>query len=301
MGKSALVVLKPESASKRFPEWLHRPLPDGKELFQTEDNIRNARLFTVCEEARCPNLVECYSKKTATFLILGRECTRACGFCDIAHAKAPQMPDPEEPSRIAEASRALGLRHVVITMVARDDLNDGGALHLVACIEAVRSLGSTVEVLTSDFNGVTTSWDTVINASPDIFNHNVETVERLSPKVRHTATYARSLDLLRYAKKKNQRVKSGIMVGLGETSDEVFATLKDLASVGCDIVTIGQYLKPSRRKFIVQEFIHPDQFAEYEAMGKELGIKHMFCGPFVRSSYNAGIFIEKTGQLIEST
>ncbi len=295
---SPLVVL---GSSKRFPSWLHRPLPDGKELFQTEDNIRKARLHTVCEEARCPNLVECYSKKTATFLVLGRECTRACGFCDIAHAKKPVMPDLDEPERVALAALELGLRHVVITMVARDDLNDGGAAHLVACIEAVRKSNATVEVLTSDFMGVHSSWDTVFRASPDIFNHNVETVERLTPKVRHTATYARSLELLAYAKKNQMRVKSGLMVGLGEARDEVVSTLKDLASHGCDIVTIGQYLKPSRKKFLVQEFIHPDQFKEYEAIGKELGIKHMFCGPFVRSSYNAGIFIEKTGQIIDST
>ncbi len=287
----------------KFPPWLHRPLPKGNQRFMTNDEIKSRRLHTVCEEARCPNLVECYSKKTATFLILGRECTRACGFCEIAYAKKPSKPDPEEPARISESVSSLGLRHVVLTMVARDDLDDGGAHHLVECINKIRSdlPHVTVEVLTSDFNGKSHAWDLVLESIPDIFNHNVETVERLSPRVRHTATYKRSLDLLAYAKMKNskQYVKSGLMVGLGETKDEITLTLRDLRDAGCDIITIGQYLQPSRKKLLVQDYIPPQMFEEYKLIGEALGIRHMYCGPFVRSSYNAGLFIDRKGLKVQ--
>ncbi len=287
----------------RFPSWLHRKLPEGNELFATNNIIHKKRLHTVCEEAKCPNLLECYSKKTATFLILGKACTRACSFCDIDFSKAPQAPDIEEPLHVAESVEELGLTHVVLTMVARDDLADGGANHLAKVIQAIntRCPNSTLETLTSDFEGNKEALQLVINENPEIFNHNVETVRRLSPTIRHKATFDRSLSVLSYVKQKKPEmlVKSGIMVGLGETKDEVLDTLKELKDIGCDIVTIGQYLQASRLKSRVKEFIHPDVFAEYAEAGKKLGLKHVYAGPFVRSSYNAKLFVKRAGNLCE--
>ena len=232
-----------------FPEWLHRKLPASTALSQTRLSIAKNRLHTVCEEAKCPNLMECYSKKTATFLIMGKGCTRACPFCDIDFSKKPVALDENEPINVANSVLELGLKHVVITMVARDDLSDGGADHLIKVMQAVRSTcpKTTLEVLTSDFQGNIAALDCVLHQRPEIFNHNIETVRRLTPKVRHTATYERSLSLLEHAKKRNakQLVKSGLMVGLGEEKEEIFETLHDLKKNGCDIVTIGQYLKPS--------------------------------------------------------
>lgn len=277
----------------RLPDWLHRKLPKGGELFHTTQTIKKHKLHTVCEEAKCPNLLECYSKKTATFLIMGKECTRACGFCDIDFSKTPKALDTDEPDHVAESVEALGLKHVVITMVARDDLEDGGALHFTSVMQAVRKkcVGTTIEVLTSDFDGNKNALDIILEAHPEIFNHNIETVERLTPKVRYKATYSRSLDTLAYVKGKNpaQLVKSGIMLGLGETKDEVITALKDLKKAGCDIITMGQYLQASRKKLSVKEYIHPDLFKEYEEIGLSLGIRYMYTGPFVRSSYNAGV------------
>lgn len=285
----------------RFPSWLHRKLPKGPELRQTGIILEESRLHTVCEEAKCPNLLECWSKKTATFLAMGKECTRSCGFCDIDFKKHPKSLETDEPKRIADSVKKLGLRHVVITMVARDDLQDGGAAHLAEIIYEVRRQveGSTIEVLTSDFSGHLPSFNTVLKAQPEIFNHNIETVRELTPRVRHTATYDRSLTVLEHVKnhRMNERmlVKSGIMVGLGESKSQVEETLRDLAKVGCDIVTMGQYLQPNRRKLLVKEFIHPNQFKHYEDYGHSIGIKHMYCGPFVRSSYNAEMVIQQAG------
>ena len=276
-----------------FPEWLHRKLPASDSLSKTRLSIVKNRLHTVCEEAKCPNLMECYSKKTATFLVMGKGCTRACPFCDIDFSKKPVPLDEEEPANVAEAVFELGLKHVVITMVARDDLADGGAAHLIKVMQAVRKKcpNTTLEVLTSDFQGSTQALDMVLHEKPEIFNHNVETVQRLTPKVRHTATYERSLMMLQHAKKHNpkQLVKSGLMVGLGEEQEEILAALQDLHQAGCDIVTIGQYLKPSSRKLEVKAFIPPSQFDAYAAWGKKLGLKYVYAGPFVRSSYNAGV------------
>lgn len=283
----------------RFPSWLHRKLPQGSNLTRTGQILQEKRLHTVCEEARCPNLLECWSKKTATFLVMGKECTRNCGFCDIDFSKKPKELEADEPQRVAESVLQLGLKHVVITMVARDDLPDGGAAHLAAVIQAIREQvpEATIEVLTSDFQGKHTSLDIVLEALPEIFNHNLETVRRLTPRVRHTATYEQTLSVLKYASqhKKNENlfVKSGLMVGLGESVEEVQQTLRDLHEHGCDIVTIGQYLQPNQRKLLVKSFIHPDQFAAYEAFGYALGLKHMYCGPFVRSSYNANVVIKQ--------
>lgn len=291
----------PESAvgPGRFPSWLHRKLPEGDALWNTGKILSENRLHTVCEEAKCPNLLECWSKKTATFLVMGKECTRSCGFCDIAFSKQPKPLDADEPERVAQSIAQLHLRHVVITMVARDDLPDGGASHLVAVMNKARALSPniTIEVLTTDFHGDYQALDIVLAAKPEIFNHNIETVRELSPRVRHTATYDRTLSTLAHARMSTYnpklKVKSGIMVGLGETVDQVKSTIRDLSAAGCDIVTIGQYLQPNRNKLLVKSFVHPDQFKAYEEYGYEMGIKQMHCGPFVRSSYNADQFVEK--------
>lgn len=296
MKKLNILPANPEEETRgRFPSWLHRTLPAGTKLAQTGELLKKYGLNTVCEEAKCPNRFECYSKKTATFLALGKECSRNCGFCDIDFSKTPKGPEADEPLRIALSVKELGLKHVVITMVARDDLPDGGASHIAAIIHESRTQnpGCTIEVLTSDFAGNFSSLDIVLEAHPEIFNHNIETVERLSPRVRHKAEYRRTLGILGHAKNsgKTQKVKSGIMVGLGETQEEVFATIHDLHSVGCSIVTIGQYLQPNHRKLLVKEFVTPDQFKAYEEYGHSIGVGAMYCGPFVRSSFNAHEFV----------
>lgn len=298
----------PESAVGlgRFPSWLHRKLPQGGSLWKTDSILAENRLHTVCEEANCPNLLECWSKKTATFLAMGKECTRNCGFCDIDFTKAPKPLEADEPERIADSVKKLGLRHVVITMVARDDLPYGGAEHLVKIIHEVRRQVDdvTIEVLTSDLSGDPKALDIVLEAKPEIFNHNIETVRELTPRVRHTATYDRTLMVLDYAKRhrksKNMLVKSGLMVGLGETKEQAEETLRDLAAAGCDIVTMGQYLQPNRRKLLVKAFVHPDEFLHYENYGYSIGLKHMYCGPFVRSSYNANLVIKQANDKIKT-
>jgi lipoic acid synthetase len=275
----------------RFPSWLHRKIPQGGQTFHTGTILEKYRLNTVCEEAKCPNRMECYSKKTATFLALGKACTRNCGFCDIDFTKTPKAPEIDEPERIAASVKELGLRHVVITMVARDDLPDGGAKAFAKIIQETKKQNPevTIEVLTSDFNGITTSIDVVLAEKPEIFNHNIETVERLTPRVRHKATYENTLQVLSYVKKQNavQFVKSGIMVGLGETKEEVKKTIQDLIMAGCDIITIGHYLQASSKKLLVKRFVTPEEFKEYEEFGYQMGAKHVYSGPFVRSSYNA--------------
>ncbi|MES2200464.1 MAG: lipoyl synthase [Chlamydiota bacterium] len=292
--KNKLNVLpkNPEEESRgRFPSWLHRKIPLGGETFKTDAILEKYRLNTVCEEAKCPNRMECYSKKTATFLTLGKECTRNCGFCDIDFSKAPKAPEADEPERIAASVKELGLKHVVITMVARDDLPDGGASQVAKIIETIRLVnpGVTIEVLTSDFGGVTSSIDLVLAKRPEIFNHNIETVRAMTPRVRHKASYDRTLGVLNYVKSegKVQFVKSGIMVGLGETDEQVKETIQDLVNAGCDIITIGHYLQASAKKLTVKSFITPEQFKAYEDFGYQVGAKHVYSGPFVRSSYNA--------------
>lgn len=286
----------------RFPSWLHRPLGKGGSLQKTGAILSDQRMPTVCEEAKCPNQLECWTAKTATFLALGKECTRACGFCDIAHSHAPPPPEQTEPKRIAESAKQLGLAHIVITMVARDDLPDGGAEQMANIIEETRKINpsSTIEVLTSDFSGSKKSLYTVLEQKPEIFNHNIETTKQLTPKVRHKASYTTTLSVLSNAKSwiskyldGNYFVKSGIMVGLGETEADVQATLEDLLTAGVDIVTIGQYLQASPKKLRVQEFVHPDQFLAYKEYGESIGIQHMYTGPFVRSSYNAGHLLDQ--------
>ena len=283
-----------EEGVGRFPSWLHRKLPAGGQIFKTNEIIDKYRLNTVCEEAKCPNRLECYTKKTATFLALGKQCTRNCGFCDIDFSKTPKAPEADEPERIALSVRDLGLKHAVITMVARDDLPDQGAGQIAAIVRAIRkeNPGVTIEVLISDLSGDVKLLYIVLDSKPEIFNHNIETVRALSPRIRHKAEYDRTLSVLRNAKESGKvvYVKSGIMVGLGETEAQVKETIKDLAEAGCDIITIGQYLQASTTKLRVKGFIHPDQFKAYEEYGLSIGVKHMYCGPFVRSSYNANLF-----------
>lgn len=281
----------------RFPSWLHRKLPKGDNLWKTGEVISENRLSTVCEEAKCPNLLECWSKKTATFLVLGSACTRSCGFCDIDFTKTPNAPEPDEPERVADSVKKLGLNHVVITMVARDDLEDGGAAHFAAIMQEIRRQNPsvTLEVLTSDFAGNPAAWDCILDAQPEIFNHNIETVRELTPRVRHKATYERSMAFLEYAKKNRRNstmlVKSGMMLGLGESEEQVHASIRDLKAIDCDIITMGQYLQPNNKKLRVKAFVTPEQFEGYAEYGRAIGIAHMYCGPFVRSSYNANLFI----------
>lgn len=295
----------PETSGRgRFPSWLHRNLPQGENLALTTSVMRAESLHTVCEEAKCPNRFECWSNKTATFLIMGKQCTRNCGFCSIDFSKSPKPLDDLEPQHVADSVKALGLKHVVITMVARDDLPDGGASHLVETVKVVRqeNPGVTIELLTSDFDGDEEAWKIALSSEPEIFNYNIETIRRLTPRVRHRATYERTLQFLAYIKKDGRAryVKSGLMVGLGEEKEEVEETLRDLHQAGVSIVTMGQYLQPHSQKLLVKKFVTPEEFETFADYGRKLGILYMHCGPFVRSSYNAkALFetIENSGRL----
>ncbi|MCH9621848.1 MAG: Lipoyl synthase [Chlamydiia bacterium] len=281
---------------KTLPSWLHRKLPN-KEQYSVTDNLINEKMLsTVCEEAKCPNRFECYSKKTATFLLLGSICTRACGFCEIGFSKAPPALDPCEGKKVAESVKTLGLKHAVLTQVARDDLNDGGASSIVDTIREIRKMNpnTTIEVLTSDFHGNIDALEMILNEKPEIFNYNLETVRRLTPRVRHKATYDRTLFILKHAKKMlpNSFIKSGIMLGLGEDDEEIKQALKDLQSLGVNIVTMGQYMRPSRKKLVVKEYVTPEKFMFWKTTGEKIGIPYVYSGPYVRSSYNASAVFE---------
>jgi lipoyl synthase len=259
-------------------------------MFFTSQVIEDLRLETVCESAKCPNRTECWSQRTATFMILGNVCTRPCGFCSVPKGKTEAL-QVDEPARVAEAAARLGLKHVVITSVTRDDLADGGADHFYQCVHSVRRrTGAAVEVLTPDFLGNVAAIDRVIEAQPDVFNHNVETVPRLYHRVRRNAVYQRSLDLLARVKARAPQIptKSGLMLGLGETLDEVLAVCADLRSIGCDMLTIGQYLQPSPQHLPVERYVPPDEFEALGNLVRGLGFKLVASGPFVRSSYHAG-------------
>ena len=251
-------------------------------------SIREHGLVTVCEEAGCPNLSECWSDGTATFMVLGERCTRACGFC-LVDTRKPLAPEPDEPERVAEAVDRMGLKHAVVTMTARDDLDDGGAEHIAQTIAAIRLRNpqTAVEVLVSDFHGDRSSIDVVIAARPDVFNHNLETVARLQRAVRPSAGYARSLGVLSRARNAGLRTKSGLIVGMGETDDEVLAALADLASIGCGIVTIGQYLRPTSNHLPVDRWVEPSTFERFRREGEAMGIGHVESSPLTRSSYHA--------------
>lgn len=275
---------------ERRPEWLKVRLPAGPNFRELAGIMRTQALHTVCEEARCPNIGDCWERRTATFLILGNVCTRHCAYCAIAHG-LPAGLDAGEPERVAEAVRAMGLRHAVVTSVDRDDLRDGGAGMFARTIRLIRERlpGCTVEVLIPDFKGDPGALRTVLDAAPDILNHNIETVPRLFRAVRRGGDYRRSLDLLRRAREwgTRWRTKSGMMVGLGETWEEVLATMRDLRAVGCDILTVGQYLSPGRDYAPIARYYHPDEFARLRAEGLAMGFRHVESGPLVRSSYHA--------------
>jgi len=278
----------------RLPQWLRFQLPTSDGFGHTRALLNELKLHTVCESARCPNHWECWSRGTATFMIAGDRCTRACGFCAVTTAK-PFALEADEPARVAEATQRMRLKHVVITAVARDDLADGGAEHFRKTVEAIRALSpdTVIEVLTPDFNDRDAAIDAVLAAKPHIFNHNLETVRRLTPSVRSRATYDRSLTVLHKVKERMGRslyTKSGMMLGLGETDDEVITALKDLRAVGCDILTLGQYLQPTLKHLAVVEYVTPSKFAEFGAKAKELGFVHVASGPMVRSSYHADEF-----------
>ncbi len=281
--------LTAEAPARRLPDWLKKPLPRGNENFFTHDLLRELRLETVCENARCPNRAECWSRRTATFMILGNVCTRPCGFCSVPRGEPLELED-DEPQRLAEAAFRLGLKHVVITSVTRDDLPDGGAEHFYRCVQAVRRrTGAAVEVLTPDFLGDPAAIDRVLEARPEVFNHNTETVPRLYKKVRGRADYQRSLDLLARVKRlaPDMLTKTGLMLGLGESVDELFDVLADVRHTGCDILTLGQYLAPTLKHVPVARFVPPAEFDAIAAVARTLGFKQVVAGPFVRSSYHA--------------
>ncbi|HEY4415884.1 MAG TPA: lipoyl synthase [Verrucomicrobiae bacterium] len=278
----------------RLPEWLRLQLPTSSAFTQTRSLLGELKLHTVCESAKCPNHWECWSKGTATFMIAGDRCTRACGFCAVSTMK-PLALEADEPARVAEATRRMKLKHVVITAVARDDLKDGGAEHFRQTIEKVRELnpGIVIEVLVPDFLDNDTCIENVLQANPHIYNHNLETVRRLTPSVRHRATYDRSLSVLKKVKEKRGQTiytKSGIMLGLGEQEDEVLQAMRDLRASNCDILTLGQYLQPTLKHLPVIEFVPPGKFAEYKVRAEEMGFVHVASGPMVRSSYHADEF-----------
>lgn len=285
----SLPVLEKENSKKRLPSWLKRDLPKGNENFFTNNLLRELELETVCENARCPNLPECYSRRTATFMILGNICTRPCGFCSVPRGTPEDLAD-DEPARVAEASRRMGLKHVVITSVTRDDLPDGGADHFYRCIVAVReATGATIEVLTPDFLGDQLAINRVLDGEPEVYNHNMETVPRFYRKVRGRADYQRSLDLLHHVKRSAPHVvtKTGLMLGLGETRDELLDVFADLRDINCDTLTLGQYLTPTLKHVPVARYLPPDEFDELADIARAMGFAQVASGPFVRSSYHA--------------
>jgi lipoic acid synthetase len=283
--------MDPALHQSRKPDWIKVRLPSSPVFFSTKALVADLRLHTVCEEAQCPNRWECWSQGTATFMIAGERCTRACGFCAVSTAK-PLALEPDEPQRVAEAVQRMKLKHVVVTAVARDDLRDGGADHFGRTIEAIRAADPAVviEVLTPDFNGRQESLERVVAARPDVFNHNLETVERLSPLVRSRAKYQLSIEVLRRVKEMAPHIvtKSGLMLGLGETELELFQSMDDLRESNVQVLTLGQYLRPTPEHLPVVAYIHPDQFQTYGEIAYAKGFEHVSSGPLVRSSYHAG-------------
>ncbi|MFT5299314.1 MAG: lipoic acid synthetase [Mariniblastus sp.] len=277
--------------SGRLPKWLKKKIPKGNNVGSTAKLLDELNLETVCDNAKCPNRMECYSQQTATFMILGNTCTRPCGFCAVSRGR-PEALESDEPARVAEASHRLGLKHVVITSVTRDDLPDGGAEHFYQCVMAVREkTGASVEVLTPDFIHNRAALDRVVESAPEVFNHNAETVPRLYRRVRGPKSdYRWTLGLLKRVKEVNPAVKtkSGLMLGLGETHEELFEVLSDLLDVGCDFLTLGQYLQPSLDRYLpVVRYVPPEEFAMLGERAKSMGFKKVASGPFVRSSYHA--------------
>lgn len=274
---------------KRRPDWLRSQIPGGKVYKEISDIIENHSLNTVCAEARCPNMAECWNAGTATFMILGDVCTRSCGFCAVKTGRPMKGLDWDEPKRVVDAANVMDLKHVVITSVNRDERKDGGAPIFAETIQQLREAipGVTVEVLIPDFRGLWDALQIVLDARPEILNHNLETVPRLYRRVRPQAKYERSLELLRISKEQGLRTKTGIMVGLGETPAEVFELMDNIAAIGVDVMTIGQYMQPTKMHLNVEEYVHPEMFETYKEIGESKGIEHVESGPFVRSSYHA--------------
>jgi lipoic acid synthetase len=270
----------------------------GENFSRIKGLVRHNHLHTVCEEARCPNVSECWNAGTATFMILGDICTRSCGFCAVTTGRPLEL-DLEEPMRVADAVRSMGVKHAVITSVNRDELPDGGAGVFAETVLQIRKVNPsvTVEVLIPDFRGVEWALDVVIEAQPDILNHNIETVPRLYADVRPQAKYERSLEVITRAKQAGMTTKSGLMVGLGEHYDEVLGVMNDLCVHGCEILTVGQYLQPTKNHLPVQRYVHPDEFALYKEQGRKIGFRHVESGPLVRSSYHASVLQEKPGSV----
>lgn len=278
-----------DARARRLPNWLKRPIPAAGGMSFTRSLVDELGLETVCESARCPNRSECWTRRTATFMILGDVCTRPCGFCAVKRGH-PEAVFGDEPERLAEACQRLKLKHVVITSVTRDDLPDGGADHFRRCVLAVRKrMTATIEVLTPDFDGRGDLVDVVLSSQPEVFNHNLETVARLQQEVRRKSRYDVSLAVLEHVKKRcpQIRTKSGLMLGLGETTEELIETLADLRAIGCDLLTLGQYLQPSSRHLPVVRYVPPEEFDELGRLARSLGFAHVASGPFVRSSYHA--------------
>lgn len=280
----------------KFPEWLRRPWASGIEFGLTKDIVEDLKLHTVCQSAHCPNIGECWGNGTATVMVLGDLCSRNCTFCSVESGR-PEFDDPQEPRNVALAVKRMKLKHAVVTTVVRDDLSDGGAAHIALTIKAIHDMnpGTTVEILVSDFHQDTDAIKTVLEAEPEVFCHNIETVERLYPKIRDSRfDYSGALNVLRIAREANPRsiVKSAMMVGHGETPEEVRQTLRDLYQTGCEAVCIGQYLQPTKRQGDVVEFIRPDQFEAYEKFAYEIGFEFALSAPFVRSSYKSEAVLE---------
>lgn len=277
-----------ETTRTKKPDWLRVKLPIGEEYKHVRSLVDSHKLHTICESGNCPNMGECWGAGTATFMILGNVCTRSCGFCSVATGK-PEPVDWDEPQRVSEAIYLMKVKHAVITSVDRDELKDGGSIIWSNTIKAVKSLNpeTTLETLIPDFKGKKEDIQRVIEAAPEVVSHNIETVERLTRQVRIQAKYWRSMEVIRILKEGGMRTKSGIMLGLGEEKEEVIQTLKDLQANGCDVVTIGQYLQPTKKHLSVHRFVHPDEFAEYREIGYSLGLDYVESGPLVRSSYHS--------------
>lgn len=301
MNELPVVPVVTENARVKKPDWLRVKLPIGKEYRHVRDLVDEYKLHTICESGNCPNMGECWGAGTATFMILGNTCTRSCGFCAVATGR-PDPVDWDEPQRVAEAIHLMKVKHAVITSVDRDELPDGGSIIWQNTINAVKVLnpGTTLETLIPDFKADKTSIGRIIEAAPEVVSHNIETVERLTRQVRIQAKYWRSMEVIRTLKEGGMRTKSGIMLGLGETREEVVQTMTDLRDNGCDVVTIGQYLQPTRKHLPVQRFVHPDEFAEYRDIGYALGIDYVESGPLVRSSYHSERHVQPGGGRRES-
>lgn len=282
--------------TERLPEWLRKPATESEAVHDLKVEFRRLGLHTVCESARCPNIHECFSRKAATFMILGEICTRRCGFCAVPQGGGTPL-DPDEPRHVAEMAARMDLRYVVITSVNRDELPDGGSAHFAATVTEVRQAlpAARIEVLTPDFLGDLDDVARVLDAGPDVFNHNMETVSRLYSRVRPQAVYARSLDVLAFAKRTHPEIltKSGLMVGLGESTDEVHELLSDVHAASVDVATIGQYLQPRRNRLPVEHFVTPAEFDAYRTHGESIGLRKVYSGPFVRSSYMADLVADE--------